>query len=612
MSASAEFPHVAQAEAYARAVVAGKIPNCQWVKLACARHLNDLKRAKTDKRFRYYFDPKAAERVCRFISTQVLTKGRWAAKGERFLLQPWQCFLTCVLFGWLRLVDNKRRFRRTFFLIPRKNGKSEWAAAVGLYMLTADGEFGAEVYAGATSEKQAWFVFGAARQMALRNPKLQSAFSLTVNASNLHVLGRNAKFEPIIGNPGDGGNASCAIIDEYHEHDTDAQHDTMLTGMGAREHPLMLVITTAGDNVAGPCFQAQLEAQKVLSGVLENEELFAVIYGIDPTDDWTSDEALIKANPNLGVSVFLEFLQQQRNTALTQPRKAGTFKTKHLNVWVQAREAYFPVQRWLESEDRDLRLADFRGQVCYLGLDLASKIDLASLVAIFPYGTVEIATSGGIVVKTRFAVFARSYLPEETVEEPAAELYQGWRAQMGHNGGPAFETWERDEDGFEQPQGEPTFPAAPILTVTDGAQIDFDVIERDVAAFSKAFQVACVCYDPHQATYFITRLMARGVPVLEFKQTVLNYSEPMKETEAFMRERRIAHDGDPCLSWMISNVVAKVDAKDNVYPRKEAPENKIDGAIALISAVAAMKLAPESTESVYEKRGLIEIDLQGV
>ncbi len=612
MPASAEFPHVAAAEAFARAVVAGKIPNCQWVKLACQRHLNDLKKAKSDKRYRYYFDPKAAERVCRFIETQPLTKGRWAAKSERFLLQPWQSFLTVVLFGWLRRDTNKRRFRRAFLLIPRKNGKSEWAAAVGLYMLLADGEYGAEVYSGATSEKQAWFVFGAARQMALRSPKLQSAFSLSVNASNLHVLGRNAKFEPIIGNPGDGGNPSCAIIDEYHEHDNDDQHDTMITGMGSREHPLMLVITTAGDNVAGPCFQAQLEAQKVLSGVLENDELFACIWGIDPGDDWTSDASLIKANPNLNVSVFLDFLQQQRNTALTQPRKAGTFKTKHLNVWVQARDAFFPIQRWIESEDSDLRLSDFVGKPCYAGLDLASKIDLAALVLIFPYGEVEIATSSGPILKTRFAVFARHYLPEETVEEPAAELYQGWRGQLGHNGGPAFEDWSRDDDGFEQPSGDPTFPAAPVLTVTDGASIDYDQIERDIAAFAKVFQLECVCYDPHQATYFVTRLMARGVPVLEFKQTVLNYSEPMKETEAFIRERRIAHDGDPAMLWQLSNVVARIDAKDNVYPRKEAPENKIDAAVALISAVAAMKLAPESEESVYEKRGLLEIDVMGV
>lgn len=585
-----------KAEAYARDVVAGKIPNCEFVKLACKRHLNDLARARRDKSFAYYFDPKAAERVCKFIELQRLTKGKWAAKSLPFILEPWQCFLTVALFGWLRKSDDTRRFRRAFLLIPRKNGKSEWAAAVGLYMLLADKEFGAEVYSGATTEKQAWFVFGAARQMAIRQPQLASFFGLTVNASNLHVLGNNSKFEPIIGKPGDGASPSCAIVDEYHEHESDAQADAMLTGMGAREQPLLLIITTAGDNIAGPCYAAQQEAEKVLKGALAGEDLFACIYGIDPADDWTSDDALRKANPNLDVSVSFEFLRQQRDIALAQPRKAGTFKTKHLNVWVQARAAFYPLQRWIESKDESLRLRDFAGQSCVIGLDLASKVDVASLVAVFKHGR----DAKG---RERFAVFARHYLPEETVELPENEHYQGWRLELGHNGGPAWTDDERSDFVFPEVAGR--------LEVTEGSIIDFDVIFEDILAFAKAFTVDCVAYDPHQATHLITMLINEGVPVLEYKPTVLNFSEPMKETEALMRERRLIHDGDPVLTWMVSNVVAREDAKDNVYPRKDRPENKIDGAVALISAFGAMKLTPEPQESVYESRGLIEIEVEG-
>lgn len=608
MARADEHPHVALAERYCRDVIAGRIPNCEWVLLACQRHLADLKRMRADKRWRYVFDPAQAERVCRFIELQLLTKGRWAAKGERFILQPWQCFIVCALFGWLRRDDRKRRFRRAFLLIPRKNGKSELAAAIALYMLAADGEFGAEVYSGATTEKQAWFVFGAARQMALRNPRMSAQLGLSVNASNIHILMRNAKCEPIIGKPGDGASPHLAVHDEYHEHDDDDQVDAMLTGMGAREQPLQLIVTTAGDNVAGPCFQAQIEAQKVLSGVLVNETLFAVIYGIDKGDDWTTDAALRKANPNADVSVSMEFLRERRDEALATPRKAGTFKTKHLNVWVTARSAYFPIQRWLESASADLRLADYAGLECYLALDLASKVDVASLVAIFPSGLVEVPTKDGPVAKAAFAIFARHYLPEETADLPENEHYAGWKAELGHNGGPAFETW--DEEG--EPQGEPAFPAAPRLTVTGGGMIDFEVIERDIIAFARAFQVKVVAYDPDQATYLVTRLMNKSIPVMEYRPTVRNFSDPMKEVEALMRERRLLHDGDPVLSWMISNVVAREDAKDNVYPRKEAPENKIDGAVALISGFGAMKLAPEDVESVYEKRGLIEVDLIGV
>src|SRR5690606_4766887 len=161
---------------------------------------------------------------------------------------------TSVIFGWLRKDDGLRRFRRAMLLVPRKNGKSAWAAAIGLYMLLHDGEFGAEVYSGATTEKQAWEVFNPAKLMAARNEPLKQKYGLTVNASNLHVLANGSKFEPLIGKPGDGSSPSCAIIDEYHEHDTDDLLGTMQTGMGARQQPLLLVITTAGWNVAGPCY----------------------------------------------------------------------------------------------------------------------------------------------------------------------------------------------------------------------------------------------------------------------------------------------------------------------------------------------------------------------
>lgn len=592
-------PHVEAAENYCRGVVAGLIPNCQWVRLACQRHLDDLKRSRR-KDFPFRFDPDLAERPCRFIAKLPLTKGKWAAERKLFKLEPWQCFLTVSLFGWVHKAGEfagKRRFRKAFILIPRKNGKSEWAAAVGLYMLVADREFGAEVYSGATSEKQAWFVFGAARQMALRSPALASHFGMTVMASNVHCVSRNSKFEPIIGNPGDGASPHCAIVDEYHEHETDRQFDSMETGMGARTQPLLLVISTAGDNLAGPCYQMQLEAQKVLSGVFDADDLFAIIYGIDKGDDWTTELALRKANPNIGVSTTLAFLQSQMEKAKRQPRKSGTFKTKHLNVWVAARDAYFPIDRWIDAADPSLRLSAFAGRPCYIGLDLASKVDVASMVALFPHAP----DAQG---RDRYAVFAWHFLPEEAVEAGENEHYQGWSEMIGHNGGPKLDD---DAQPIRAEDGAVEFVDGNLLQVTDGAIIDFDEIKAVILGLSRAFQLEVVAYDPFQATHLVTQLMKEGVPVLEYRPTVLNFSDPMKEVEGMMRERRIVHDGDPVLTWMVSNVTAKLDAKDNVYPRKEAPENKIDGAVALISAYGAMKATPESEPSVYERRGLVEI-----
>jgi phage terminase large subunit-like protein len=326
--------YAAVALQYAKDVTSGKIETSKWVRLACQRHIDDLD-WQDDAGFAFRFDAKAAARACAFIELMPHTKGKWAAARETLIMQPWQIFMTACLFGWKRKRDNLRRFRKFLLLVPRKNGKSAWAAAVGNYMFAADGEHGAEVYSGATTEKQAWEVFRPARLMALKRPDMCSHYGIGVNASNLHILKNESRFEPLIGKPGDGASPSLAIVDEYHEHDTDQMFNTMETGMGAREQPLMLVITTAGDNIAGPCYQMQDEAQRMLEGTRQDDEVLAMIYGIDADDDWTDPAILRKANPNWGVSVGVDFLLARQKEALSSPRKAGVFKTKHLNVWVQ-------------------------------------------------------------------------------------------------------------------------------------------------------------------------------------------------------------------------------------------------------------------------------------
>lgn len=535
--AERDYPHVAAARRYAQQVVAGKIIAGKWVRLSCQRHLDDLSRQR-DKAYPYRFDPAKAERVCRYIELLPHTKGRWAVRGEMLRLEPWQCFKTASLFGWVRKSDGLRRFRTALILEPRKNAKSTWAAAVGLYMLTHDGEHGAEVYSGATSEKQALEVFRPARLMALRTPQLQADAGLTVNASNLHVLANGSRFEPIIGNPGDGASPSCAIIDEYHEHETDTQVDTMLTGMGAREQPLLLIITTAGDNLAGPCYAMMQDGQKVLDGVWQNDEMFVLIYAADPEDDWASEIALRKANPNFDISVAAEFLRTRQRDAVQNPRKAGVFQTKHLNRWVAAKDAYFDMRRWIASGDPDLRLDDFAGRPCRIGVDLASTIDIAAVEMVFPRGD-------------GFVRFGRYYLPEATIEQPENEHYRGWR---------------------DAPQG--------WITQTDGEMIDYQAIKEDLLDLRDRFQVEEIAFDPHQAMMMMSELGSEGISCVEVRPLVLNFSPAMKEMDGLIRSRKIAHDGDPVMTWMMSNVVAKADAKDNVYPRKARPENKIDGPVA--------------------------------
>lgn len=551
-----DYPAIAAQ--YARDVTEKRIPAGKYVRLACKRHLDDLKRQRR-RAFAFKFDPEKAARPCRFIERLPHSKGRWAAKKESLRLEPWQIFIIATVFGWLRKSDGLRRFRTLFLVVPRKNGKSQLAAGLGLYMLCADGEFGAEVYSGATNEKQAWEVFQPARLMAERTPPLLSRFGVEVNAKTIVRLADGSKFETLIGKPGDGQSPSCAIHDEYHEHPDDDQIDTMATGMGAREQPLQVLITTAGDNLAGPCHAKIQECRKGLEGIgkagaIPLDDTFFIEYAIDEGDDWKSELALRKANPNFDVSVSGDYLRSRQRDAIAIPRKAGIFKTKNLNLWVSAKSAYFDVEAWRRCRDEALprRAIDalelFRGRRAILGLDLASKVDIAALEYL-------ILPEGGKATKDDPAIrLGRYFVPSSKVEET-----------------PHYSAW--DSEG--------------LLDVTEGNIIDYDEIQTAILEASEILQVENVAYDPHQATMLVTELGKKAVPVIEYRPIVLNFSEPMKELDALMKSRRLRHGGCPVMEWQISNVVAAEDKKENVYPNKPAGQGhlKIDNPVALISAI---------------------------
>lgn len=535
------YPHVEAAEAYVRGVLDGTTAACQWARLACERHERD----KVAGRWRW--SPRHAERVCVFLERLVHIKGEWARrplKQRLIKLEPWQCFAICSVFGWLR-EDGTRRYRQAYEEVPRKNAKSTKAAGIGLYMLTADGEEGAEVYSGATTEHQAWEVFGPARMMALKSPDFAAHYQVLIGAEQLTRIDSAAKFEPLIGDPGDGASPSCALVDEYHEHQTARLYDAMQTGMGARRQPLQLVITTAGSNIAGPCYALRDHATRVLLGLVEDEETWACIWTIDDGDDWTDPKVWRKANPNFGVSVMEDFLDARRREAMQRAGRQAIILCKHLNVWSRTHTRWINPMQWDACRVDGLRRLNFAGAPCWIGLDLASKIDMAALVMLFSAGD------------NRIAAFGRYFLPEATVELPENEHYRTWRAQG-------------------------------LLTVTDGDVIDYDAIEQVIDEVKSQHEIRCVAYDPYQATQFSTRMLAKGVPMVEVGATVKNFSDPMKSLEAAVIAAALEHDGDPVLAWAASNVVAHRDAKDNVYPRKERNENKIDPIVALIMALGRM------------------------
>lgn len=540
---------------YAKDVVAGKIPAGRFVKAACKRQIEDLKRWKA-KGAAYRFDTARANKVCRFIELLPHIKGPKA--GEPIVLEPWQVFILTTVFGWVK-ADGSRRFRRVYIEVPRGNGKSALSSGVGLYMLCGDGEGGAEVYSFATTRDQAKIVFGDAQNMARRTPGLRTHFGVDVNAHNINVLRTASKFEALSaeGSTLDGLNTHFACVDELHAHKTRAVYDVVETSIGKRTQSLLWVITTAGSNRAGICYEVRGFVIKVLAGVAKDESQFGIVFGLDEEDDWTTEEALIKANPNWGISVMPEVLLPLQAKAMTMPSAANNFKTKHLNEWVNADTAWMDMRAWDACKDPTLDPEQFAGEPTYVALDLASKVDIAAKVALH-----ERTIDG----KAHYFVFGQYYLPRDTVERGENSQYQGWE-HMG------------------------------LLTVTDGAVIDFDVIEQDLLADCSRFEVREVPYDPFQATQLSTRMAAQGVPMVEMRPTVLNFSEPMKQLEALVLQGRLHHNGDPVLAWMMSNVVAHMDAKDNIYPRKERPENKIDGVVALIMALGRA-LANEQQEEV--------------
>lgn len=538
------------AEKYANQVLKGKVPACAYVKQACQRFKNDLKRWGRDPkrgRGKYWFDTAEANRWCSFLEMLPHVKGQWASRGEKFVLSPYQVFCTVNVFGWRVRKTGKRRFLEVYVEVPRKSGKSYWLACIGIGMLCIDGETGAEVYTGATSEKQAWEVFRPAKMICHRMPDLSEHFEIDPRAKSLVIEKTGSRFEPIIGNPGDGASPSCAIADEFHEHDDSDQVDTMTTGMGAREQPLMIYITTAGSDTGGPCYTKRDEVIKILGGTITDETIFGIIYTIDEGDRWDTVAALKKANPNYGISVSAEFLEGKLKQARRSPSKQNSFRTKHLDQWVGARSAWMNILAFQACRKAKLDIAAFKGERCFIGLDLASRVDVASMAIVFPPAD----------NRTKWAAFFRRWCPEDRIRNaPEGDRYPGWHA-------------------------------AGWIEATPGEVIDFDYIEDELKGMRSDFEIVEVPYDPFQATQFSVHMgeEGEGFPMVEYGATVKNFSEPMKELEALVLKRQIEFQTDPVLLWMMGNVTARLDKKDNIFPTKDRAENKIDDVVALIMAI---------------------------
>ena len=530
-------PHCRRATKYARDIVAGKIPACRLTILACQRFLSDLE-SKT-----FVFNRDRAERFCEFVEFMPHVKGKWA--GTLLKLEPFQSFIFCNLFGFEHK-NGLRRFRRAFIFEPRKNGKTCQAAPLGLGMLTIEAEPGSEIYCGATSEMQADEVFRPAKAMAERARGFKQTFGIQIAASSIFRDDGLSFFKKLIGKPGEGQSPYCAIHDEYHEHKTSEQVDSMDTGMGARQEPLQFIITTAGTDTSSPCKELYDYAVNVLEGHFENESFFALIYEADKDDDWTEWSTWVKANPNLGVSVSEEYLRGKLAEAIQRTSLQNTVKTKHLNIWCNAGVGWINMAKWNSNADEGLELERFAGCKAWIGIDLASKIDLTAMMILIRHDDA-------------WYLFGKYYLPQDTIDLKGNEHYQRWQ----------MEGW---------------------LTGTPGARTDYAYLESDLLKIYDTVEVQELVYDPREAEYLMQSIREQvSCPVVEMTQSAAALSEPMKEFEGEICAGKLFHNGDPVLQWAAGNVVLKESRNKLYYPAKQNVQSKIDPIVAAVMAMARAK-----------------------
>lgn len=547
---------------YANRVVAGDEVAGRLERLACQRFLRDLQRAGTDA-FPYVLDRALGARACRFIELLPHIKGEWAKpvyldgrlSYAKLQLEDWQVFVEFQLFGWKHRETNLRRFRRSYEEVARKNAKSTRAAARELYLLAADGEPGAHCYSAATTGEQAREVFDVARNMALREPEFLARFGVEVGKHDITIPGSASSMKPLNaeGSTLDGLNIHGCVVDELHAHKTRAVWDVLDSATGARSQPLISAITTAGSDRSGICYELRDYTLKVLEGVVDDPTWFGIVYTLDDGDAWHDPKVWRKANPNLGISVKPDDLESACRKALAQPSAVGNFLTKRLNVWVSSDTAWMDMQGWERCADTSLRLEDFAGEPCWIGMDLAEKRDFAALVLVFQRAD-------------QWYFFPRLYLNEAAVEQSGNAHLQGW-ARAGH------------------------------VVMTEGNVTDFDVIADDLRRFCTDHDVKEIPFDPALSRYFASKLVAEGLPLVEIRQAPMFFTQPLIQVENLVLEGKLHFDGNPVFTWMVSNVEVSTSRFSGLkHPTKARDENKIDGPVALFMALGrAMSPAAEPT-----------------
>ena len=524
---------------YPKEVVDKEIVAGKYITQACQRYLDWFEK--------YEFRPDKVDRVVNFIGKLKHNTGKH--NGKPFELLPYQYWIVCNIFGFYYPGTSKRVVNYVYCELARKQGKTALAAAICLYMLVADGENGSEVEMVANSAKQAKICFDlASNYLSTIDRKgkyfkrYRDSIRFDKTSSFLQILSSDAG-----GN--DGYNSYCFVLDECHEQPDSRLWDVMCSSQGMRENSLAIIITTAGFNMYGFCYNYRQTCLDILSGVKEDDSQFTAIFTLDEEDDWSDPENWIKANPSLGHTVSFDYLEQQVKKAKNNSTLEVGTRTKNFNQWVSSQDIWIPNDLLLDSTT-EVNLEDFPEATCYIGVDLASVSDLTAVSVLVPF-------EGYYYFKNYY------YLPQSALYDNSnAEQYKQWK-RMGY------------------------------LTITDGNVTDYDYVLRDIMKINEKVFIDKVAYDSYNATQWAISATTEGLPLEPFSQALWHFNRCTKEFERLIKQGKVKLDNNEITRWCFSNVSLKYDHNDNVKPVKGSDQLKIDGTIAILEALGVFLETPQ-------------------
>lgn len=513
------------------------------------------------------YDKSAADYAVAFIENLCHTKGTWA--GKSFELIDWQEQIIRDLFGTLK-PNGYRQFNTAYIEIPKKQGKSELAAAVALLLTCGDGEERAEVYGCAADRQQAAIVFDVAADMVRMCPALSKRVRILASQKRLIYTPTNSFYQVLSAEAYSkhGFNIHGVVFDELHTQPNRKLFDVMTKGSGdARMQPLYFLITTAGTDTHSICYETHQKAKDIIEGRKIDPTFYPVIYGADESDDWTDPKVWKKANPSLDITVGIDKVKAACDSAMQNPGEENAFRQLRLNQWVKQAVRWMPMEKWDNcafTVDED----ELEGRVCYGGLDLSSTTDITAFVLVFP----------PLDEEDKYIILPYFWIPEDNLT---------LRVNRDHV---PYDVWER--------QG--------YLQTTEGNVVHYGFIEQFIERLGERFNIREIAFDRWGAVQMVQNLESMGFTVVPFGQGFKDMSPPTKELMKLVLEQKIAHGGHPVLRWNMDNIYIRTDPAGNIKADKEKSTEKIDGAVATIMALdRAIRCGNDRGASVYDERGLL-------